>query len=344
MPSIERVETVLQGRLPDRVPTDLHNFMVVAQNSGLPFSEFFQNGEAMAEGQVQAWREYGHDVLFLENGTAALAEACGCDIIYLEDSAPVVHKPLLRNWEDLDNLRFPDPYQAHPLKELLRATRLVRQETGDRAFIIGRGDQGPFSLASLLIGLETFLVELAERKHTAEMQRLLAFCEETCYRYCLAQVEQGAHMTSIGESLAGPDTSSPRVYREYAWVYDQRLAARLKKQNVRLAYHICGKANPILADMVTTGAAILELDYKNDLAAVKQATRRKATVLGVLDPSGVMALGTPELVAEKSRETIEILGEGGGLILGPGCALPPTTPAENIHAMIEAAQRYGRYA
>jgi len=64
----------------------------------------------------------------------------------------------------------------------------------------------------------------------------------------------------------------------------------------------------------------------------------------VIDPSQVLALGTPQLVVERVREELEILAPGGGLILGPGCALPPKTPPDNIHAMIEAAHRFGRYA
>ena len=54
MDSIERVETVLRGGVPDRVPVDLHDFMVAARRSGLPFPAYFQDGEAMAEGQIKA--------------------------------------------------------------------------------------------------------------------------------------------------------------------------------------------------------------------------------------------------------------------------------------------------
>ena len=32
-----------------------------------------------------------------------------------------------------------------------------------------------------------------------------------------------------------------------------------------------------------------------------------------------------------------------GFILGPGCALGTETPAENIHALVEAARKYGQY-
>jgi uroporphyrinogen decarboxylase len=88
---------------------------------------------------------------------------------------------------------------------------------------------------------------------------------------------------------------------------------------------------------------VLELDYKVDLVKAKQAIQGRSTFLGPIEPSGVMALGTPELVTEKCKEAIEILAPGGGFILGPGCALPASTPPENVHAMLEAAYRFGRY-
>ncbi len=94
---------------------------------------------------------------------------------------------------------------------------------------------------------------------------------------------------------------------------------------------------------LATGATVLELDYKCDLPTIKQAVLGKSTILGVLDPSEVLALGTPELVTQKVREELKILAPGGGLILGPGCSLSPNTPPENIHAMIEATHHYGRY-
>ncbi len=344
MTSIERVHTVLRGGLPDRVPVDLHNFMMTAHASGMPFPEYFQSAEAMAEGQIKAWREFGHDVLLLENGTAALAQACGVGVEFLTESAPVAFEPAIQSLDDLDKLHMPDPYTDYPLPELLKATRIVAREIGEQAFIMGRADQGPFSLASMIYGMVEFLSEIGQAERQDMLHRLLEFSLEASYRYAVAQMEQGAHMTSIGESLAGPDVCSPKVYREYEWPYAKRLIDRLKEKNIPLAYHICGNATLIVKDMVETGAAVLELDYKVDLHKVKDATRGRTTILGPIDPSAVMALGTPELVTEKCREALEILAPGGGLILGPGCALPPLTPPENVHAMIEAAKQYGRYS
>lgn len=344
MNSIERVQTVLAGGITDRVPVDLHNFLMTAQASGLPFSEFLQNGEAMAETQITQWREFGHDVLILENGTTALAEACGCGVEYLPGSAPVLVEPVLASLDDLDSLVMPDIYQAHPLVENLKATRIVAKEIGSRAFILGRADQGPFSLASMLLGIDNFLMALADPALHAKLHTLLEFSMEVVYRYAVAQAEQGAAMTSIGESLSGPDVTSPRMYKTFAWDYAGRLVRRLKEKNIPLAYHICGNATRIVNDMVATGAVVLELDYKCSLPEIKAATLGKTTILGVIDPSSVLALGTPELVIRKVREELEVLAPGGGLILGSGCALPPATPPANIHALIEAGHRYGCYS
>jgi uroporphyrinogen decarboxylase len=342
--SIERVETVLRGDIPDRVPVDLHNFLMVAQASGLPFSEFMQSGEAMAEGHIKAWHEYGHDLMILENGTVALAQACGCQVEYIDGSAPVHIAPAIGSLDEVDKLVIPDPYKAHPLIENLKATRIVSKEVGKKVFIMGRADQGPFSLASMLLGVQEFLMALADPENKEKLHRLLTFSAEVVYRYAIAQSEQGAHITSIGESLSGPDVTSPKMYKEYEWSYAKKLTNRLKEKNIQLAYHICGNATRIVGDMTETGAAILELDYKCDLQKIKQATQGKTTLLGVIDPSSVLALGTPALVAEKVKEELDVLAPGGGLILGPGCALPSITPPENIHTLIETTHRYGCYA
>lgn len=69
----------------------------------------------------------------------------------------------------------------------------------------------------------------------------------------------------------------------------------------------------------------------------------KPSSLGPIDPGEILAKGSPQAVLDKCREAIDILAPGGGFILGPGCALPATTPEENKDALISAAKRFGRY-
>jgi uroporphyrinogen decarboxylase len=341
MNSIERTLRTLSFRPVDKVPVDLHNFMVTPRFLGVSdYAEFFRNGEAMAEAQIRAWKRYGHDVLLVENGTAALAEACGVQVEYLKDSAPVAKIPAISSLDEVDKLEIPDPYKDPLLSELLKTTRIIVEEIGDQAFVMGRADQGPFSLACEIRGMGEFLLDLALGKKLDKIHQLLDFCRSVSERYIMAQIEQGAHATSIGDSPSGPDVISPKYYREFAYPYVKKLVSNIKKKNIILAYHICGNSTPIIDDMVSTGAAILEIDQKTDQLVAKAAATGKATLLGPIDPSEVMANGTPELVMQKCNEALENLSAGGGFILGPGCALPPNTPDENIDAMIEASNKF----
>jgi len=62
-----------------------------------------------------------------------------------------------------------------------------------------------------------------------------------------------------------------------------------------------GNANPILNDLVATGADAFDLDYLTDAGRARAALSDRALFIGNIDPSGVLALGTPELVAKNKK-------------------------------------------
>ena len=54
MDSIERTQKTLRHELPDRVPVDLHNFLVTARMMHADsYADFLRDGEAMA--QDRSW-------------------------------------------------------------------------------------------------------------------------------------------------------------------------------------------------------------------------------------------------------------------------------------------------
>src|SRR3972149_2259645 len=85
MTSLERVMTVLAGGISDQVPVELHNFLMAARMAGTPLSECLQSGERMAESHIVAWRRFEHDMILVENGTTAMAQAFGCGIAYKDE-------------------------------------------------------------------------------------------------------------------------------------------------------------------------------------------------------------------------------------------------------------------
>ena len=344
MTSVQRCQTVLDGGIPDRVPVCLLNFMPAAAMAGMTLREYCTDGTAMAEAHIAAWERYGHDMIDLENGVAALASAVGCGVSFEEDTSPPwVTAPALQRIEDVDQLRPIDPLADGMLPEIVKATRLISARIGDRAFLLAEADQGPFSLATQIVGSEELLTALLEPARHEHVERLLEYTTRQVISYGRVLVEAGAHMTGMGDSIAGPDVCSPDVYRRWAWPYERQVVATLAAEGMRIGLHICGDTTRIVSDMVATGSQLLAVDYKTDLAAAKQAARGATALIGTVDPSGVMALGSVDDVRAAALRDLAILADGGGFILAPGCALPYGTPDENIRALVDVARIEGRY-
>jgi len=342
MTSIERVFAAIHLQTPDRVPVDLHNFQPAAFTSGLPMDQVLRDGELLAQAMLDAWREFGHDMILLENGTACNAQACGVEVIYRSDAAPATHTPVLKRIEDIGRLAVPDPETTFPMCEILKAARILVREIGDRVWICARADQGPMDLASQVYGMSDLMVDMAMGEKDEYIFQLLDYCRQVTTRYALALMQTGAHSTSIGEPVAGPDVISPRMYRKYAWRFEKQMVDDLKNHGIILHNHICGNTVPILEDFIQTGAQVLEVDHKTDPHKAKAAAGGRTCLLGNLDTS-LLASGTPDQVDAACRELIEVWKPGSGFILGPGCALGSTTPAENIHTLVESAKKYGVY-
>lgn len=341
MTSLERCLATIRLQPHDRVPVDLHNFMMTLAGVQMPPDKMFRDGQLLGEAQLAAWKRFGHDMLIVENGTGALAEACGCELSYTANSAPVVNKPLIRDLSEAASLKAPDPFRSPLCTAVLEATRFLLDRIGERAFVMGRADQGPLSLASMIAGPEMLLMEMAAGERDEEIFALLDYATEAYIKYAGRFREMGCPGTSVGEAQGSPDVISPAMYRKYCLPFAQKIVRALQSDDFLISYHICGNTTRIIDAMVATGAAILEIDYKCNKVAAKQAAAGKTTLLGPIDPSGVLHEGTSETVESACREALDVLAPGGGFILGPGCALPATTPPENIDKLIQCAKSFG---
>lgn len=341
MDSLERCLTVLDGRLPDRVPVCLENFMHACKVAGVSLQDYCVSGEVMARTHIAAWERFGHDLIDLENGVCALAGAVGCAVeIPDAESPPWVIAPALERIEDVDRLRPIDPERDGTLPAMLEATRLLRRELGDRVCILAEADQGPFSLAAQIVGIEEFLMAIMEPSKADLVEALLAYTTEQVIRYACALTDAGAHLTMMGESIAGPDVCAPDQYRAFALPWERQVVDAVAAHGGRIGLHICGDATRIIEDMVATGAVFLQVDHKIDRARVKAAAAGRTTLIGTVDPSEVLTRGTPAGVRAKADEDLRILAPGGGFMLSPGCSLPYPAPDENIDALVAAAHAW----
>ncbi|MCX6619711.1 MAG: hypothetical protein NTY38_01255, partial [Acidobacteria bacterium] len=168
---------------------------------------------------------------------------------------------------------------------------------------------------------------------------LLEWCCGITLQFIHLMAAAGAHMISNGDSPAGPSLIAPRLYKQFAWRHEQRCAEAAHSLGLPYLLHICGKTEPILEEMVTTGADALELDYKTNPVRAREIFRERTTFTGNIDPTGVLAQGTVADIEKKMRELLLVFSDTPRLIINAGCAIPSNTPPENLHALIRAARQ-----
>ncbi len=343
MNSLERVRTVLAGGIPDRVPVCLHNFMLAAREAGIRMEEYRVNPEAIARAHLQAVEKYGHDCILVDTDTTMLAEAMGARSKCAPNEPGRIVQPAIRSLDEVDRLKVINPGTDGRIPALLEAVRLMRKQIGNEVAIRGNADQAPFNLACLLRGIQEFLMELVEQPSNPRLAQLLEICYQSHLAVHQALAQAGAHLTSMGDGLAGPDVVSPRMFDRFARPYEIRLVRDLAANAIFVVIHICGDTTGILEMLCEHAPCGFELDYKTDAAKAKRIVGERHVLFGNIDPSSVLALGTVDQVREAARQLISTWKPGGRFILNAGCAIPPTTPPENIYALVGAAKEYGNY-
>lgn len=344
MTHLQRIQAVWSGQIPDRVPVCLHNFMMAAREAGIPMGKYRRDPEAIACAHLQAVEKYGYDCVVIDTDTTMLAEAMGATSECAPNEPGIIVAPAIRSLREVDRLNVVNPERDGRIPVLLEAIGILARQVGNEIAIRGNADQGAFDLACLTLGTQTFLMELASNPDDTAITQLLEICYQSHLAVHRAVIKAGAHFTSMGDSLAGPDVVSPSMFRCFARPYEERMVRELACDGIRTVIHICGDTTLILDDLSAYDFCGFELDYKTDAAKAKETVGHKHVLFGNVDPSGVLARGTPNQVRQRTRELIELWKPAGRFVLNAGCAIPPTTPSENLCAFIQTAREEGVYA
>jgi len=329
----------LNRQWPDKTPIVLHNFLMAAAEAGVSMAKYRSDAKALASCFIQAVETYQYDAILIDVDTAMLAGAVGVHVDYPDDQPGRCHQPLLDDLKKVGDLRKPRVAEYPTVVTALEAVGILRDYFHDEIFIRGNCDQCPFSLASMIRSPQQWLMDLIDADQ-ADVHALLEYCTEVTGQFITAMHEVGAHCVSNGDSPAGPELVSPAMYREFALPYEKRIADLAHSYNRPYILHICGNTDAILDDMVATGSDGLELDYKTNAALAREKLDGKVAFVGNIDPTGVLVRGSVKDVEDKTRRLLEVFADTPRFILNAGCAIPPSTPPENLRAMIRVARQF----
>lgn len=339
MNGYERINAALKGEKPDKIPVMLHNFMLAAREHNVTMEQYRNDPKLIAECFIASVEKYEYDGVLIDIDTVTLAGAVGVPVDFPVDDPARSHEGNIKSLEDVFELKPVKIENYRYVQNCLEAVRILKDYYKDEIFVRGNCDQAPFSLASMMRGAQTWMLDLMMGTEE-QITCLLEYCLDAGIQFIKLMTQTGCHMVSNGDSPAGPEMISSEMYVKYALPYEKKLAGAAHSEGVRYALHICGNTDVILDHMLTTGADAIDLDYKTDSMKIYEAFHDTTTLIGTIDPSGVLALGTPEDVRKKSLELLNIYRNSNRIILNAGCAIPPTTPSENIKAMIETARNF----
>lgn len=336
----QRMQMALDGVMPDRIPVMLHNFLMAIRESGYTVAQYRKDPKVIANVFCNTVEKYGVDGILLEMDTALLAGCAGAKVDYPEDEPARVLGTQTASLKAIAKMK-PVDFSATRAMIVLEAAQRIVERMGREVFIRGNCDQAAFSLAGLLRGTADFMMDLLTEDPLL-IGECLARVHQISADFMTLMGRTGVDMVSNGDSPAGPELISPTMYRQWAFDYERKLCDHAHAMKLPYLLHICGNTATILDDMVATGADVLELDYRTDLQQIRKATLGKCGFCGNLDPSGVLCMGTEQMVVQKTRELMQSQRDNPRFILNAGCALPATTSPNNLTAMISTGRNFER--
>ena len=274
----------------------------------------------------------GVDAAILFSDILVVPRAMGMELRVEDGIGPRFPAPL-RVAADLDRLRDVTPEEE--LRFVLDAIRLVRDELGDRAPLIGFAG-APWTLACYMIEGQTRDGFATAKRFLYEEPRAFSALLEKIGRvtaeYLKAQIAAGAAAVQLFDTWCGE--LSLRDYEKFALPATQRVIEALDGRHVPVILYSKG-SHHLTAGIEKTHATVLSVDWRMSLRELRSTLGPGVALQGNVDP--VILLSSPEMIQRTVRETIAELG-GRGHILNLGHGILPNTPVENAHAFIEAAQ------
>jgi uroporphyrinogen decarboxylase len=243
----------------------------------------------------------------------------------------------LREKSDLLKIKLPDPYSAGRMPIYMEACRMVRSQIKDSS--VGGNIAGPWTIAVGLRDAQTLLKDCM--KDPPFIHALMELTTEVCRTFSLALATTGVGL-SIGEPTASCSLTSPRIYREFIFPYHQKLISALHNERLSVTLHVCGYSDPILEDLINTGADALSIDSSSSLPLMVNLAQKRTVVIGNVS-TRLFYQGSREEMEAEVKRCIEVAAKHSGFILSTGCEVPYIATPERIGWFMEAGEKFGTY-
>ncbi|MFC1677823.1 uroporphyrinogen decarboxylase family protein [Planctomycetota bacterium] len=139
---------------------------------------------------------------------------------------------------------------------------------------------------------------------------------------------------------------SPEMFREWLFPEMQQVCDMVRQGGKLVGFYTLGKMRKLLPTVVDSKPHFVMNFEQNEgditLGEAKKKYGRQICLLGNVDPL-ILQDGSVEDARRAAKHCLKEAMEGGGYVLSSGDEVPPTAKLDNLKAMVEIAEKYGRY-
>lgn len=331
MNSFTRTADFIEGKSTDRVPFHPILMRFAAKHAGIPYREFCLSAIHKCAGNLRCAEDFRTDWVNTMSDAYAEAEAFGTVLEYPDNNLPLVRKYAITDIGDIDRLSVRKVSEHARLSERVREIKEYRRLTGEKYFICG-WVEGPLAEYCDIRDISLAMTDLYE--YPEKVHRALDIITESAIHFITAQVKAGAHCIGIGDSVCS--LISPELFREFAFGREKILIDHIHSLDAYAKVHICGNTSAILADVIATGADIIDIDHRVESVAKEASLLSPGQVFsGKSDPVSVIQDGDEASITENAISFFRLAG--GRCIISAGCEITPGTTVENMNAFSRVA-------
>ena len=321
----ERVEAALAMGVADRPPVGAW---------GHRYREEWSPAD-LAAVTVERARQFGWDFVKFQPRATCFAEAFGS--VYEPAGhrlkGPILVRPAV---PDLEAWRTVSASNTKVLHDQAESLGIVARELGPGVPVI-QTVFSPLTVAGYLVGKSKSRVVRELRKNPELVRPALDAISDVLVDFAKRSVKAGAAGVFYAISgYASKDTMPEGAYRELVLPLDLGVLHRLPREAWFNAVHLCGSnLNFGLARDLPAQAISWSVHNQGNPSLVEGRTMSGRAVMGGLGQRGSLLYGPPKEVEAEARRAVAETG-GRGLLLAPGCSVPPRARDVNLAAMVSA--------
>jgi uroporphyrinogen decarboxylase len=321
----ERVEAALAMGVADRPPVGAW---------GHTYREEW-NPEALAAITVGRARQFGWDFVKFQPRASCFAEAFGS--VYEPSGhrlkGPVLVSPAVPDTDAWESLELVNP---DALDDQVKAIGVAARELGPDVPVI-QTVFSPLTVGGYLVGKSQSKILRELRLNPDLVGAALEGVADALVDFSRRSVKAGAAGVFYAISgYAGRGVMKEAEYRELILPLDLRVLKRMPKQAWFNVVHLCGSnLNFGLARDLPAQAVSWSIHNQGNPSLVEGRQIAGRAVMGGLGQRASLVYGPPADVEAEARRAVAATG-GRGLLLAPGCSVPPRARDINLAAMAAA--------